>query len=200
MCDVATQKSFVSPNHLPLQEPLITNNPIQRADSPQQQSSVQASQVQDRLDTAQQAPRLGRVAPQTGVEAAFSNPAGQQIARVAEPGLSRPMTPVRSLEPPTQEVIEAPVEEKPKNFWEKVKDFMAKAFEVISDVVSTVLGWLGKIGQIAGSLAGVVGRFIPGAGEFLGGIAAFGSSVNSSERPAVEEPRPAITPRPTLRS
>ena len=199
MCDVATQKSFVSPNHLPLQEPLITNNPMQRTDSPQQQS-VAAPQVHDRLDTAQQAPTLGRVVPQTGVEGAFSNVAGQQLARVAEQGPSRPMIPVRSLEVPSQDNAEAPIEEKPKNFWEKIKDFMAKAFEVIADVVSTVLGWLGKVGQIAGSLAGVVGRFIPGAGEFLGGIAAFGSSVNASERPAPEEPRPAITPRPTLRS
>jgi len=199
MCDVATQKSFVSPNHLPLQEPLINNNPMQRTDSPQQQS-VAAPEVHDRLDRAQEAPTLGRVRPQSGVEGAFSNAAGQQIARVAEQGPSRPMSPVRSLELPAQEIAEAPIEDKPKNFWEKIKDFMAKAFEVMADVVSTLLGWLGKVGQIAGSLAGVVGRFIPGAGEFLGGIAAFGSAVNSSERPSLEEPRPPITPRPTLRS
>ena len=198
MCDVATQKSFVSPNHLPLQEPLIANNSIQRVDAPQQ--SAQSPQLQDGLDTTQQGPTLGRVSPQTGVEGAFSHPANQQIARVAEAASTRSMAPVRALEPPTQEVTEASVEDQPKNFWEKIKHFMAKAFEVISDVVSTVLGWLGKIGQIAGSLAGVVGRFLPGVGEFLGGISAFGSSVNTSERPALDEPRPAVTPRPTLRS
>ena len=110
------------------------------------------------------------------------------------------MSPVRSLEAPGQEMDDVAIEEKPKNFWVKIKDFMAKAFEVISDVVSTLMGWLGKIGQIAGSLAGVVGRFIPGAGEFLGGIAAFGSSVATPERPALEEPSSPLSPRPTLRN
>ena len=199
MCDIATQKSFVSPNHLPLQEPLIANNTMQRAGSPQQQS-VQAMPALDGLDAAQQGSTLGRIAPQTGVEGAFANVAGQQIARVAEAGPARPMLPVRSLEAPGQEMDDVAIEEKPKNFWEKIKDFMAKAFEVISDVVSTLMGWLGKLGQIAGSLAGVVGRFIPGAGEFLGGIAAFGSSVTAPERPTLEEPSAPLSPRPTLRT
>ena len=86
MCDVATQKSFVSPNHLPLQEPLIANNPIQRVDAPQQ--SAQSPQIQDGVDTTQQGPTLGRVSPQTGVEGAFAHPANQQIARVAEAALA----------------------------------------------------------------------------------------------------------------
>ena len=78
---------------------------------------------------------------------------------------------------------------------------MAKAFEVIGDVVSTLLGWLSKIGQIAGSIAGVVGRFIPGAGQFLNRACLTWFSESASRcvpRPDVSEP--VMTPRPTLRT
>ena len=155
MCEVATQKSFVSPNHLPLQEPQISNT-RQQAETPQQQT--QLSTAQDGLDRGQ-APLLARPQVQTGV-GCISESCGPQIAQnaIARPEVSRPTATLRELESPNAEVVDVETVEEPKNFWEKIKDFMAKAFEVIGDVVSTLLGWLGKIGQIAGSVAGVVER------------------------------------------
>ena len=198
MCEVATQKSFVSPNHLPLQEPQISNT-RQQAEAPQQQ--IQLSTAQDGLDRGQ-APLLARPQVQTGVEAAFQNTASQQIAQqaIARPEVSRPTPALRGLESPPADVADADTVEEPKNFWEKIKDFMAKAFEVIGDVVSTLLGWLGKIGQIAGSVAGVVGRFLPGAGQFLTGLSALGAASSSTPEPRPDEPNVIATPRPTLRS
>ena len=198
MCEVATQKSFVSPNHLPLQEPQISNT-RQQAEAPQQQT--QLSTAQDGLDRGQ-APLLARPQVQTGVEAAFQNSAGQQIAQnaIARPEVSRPTATLRELESPNAGVVDVETVEEPKNFWEKIKDFMAKAFEVIGDVVSTLLGWLGKIGQIAGSVAGVVGRFLPGAGQFLSGLASLGAASNPASEPRSNEPNVIVAPRPTLRN
>ena len=198
MCEVATQKSFVSPNHLPLQEPQISNT-RQQAEAPQQQT--QLSTAQDGLDRGQ-APLLARPQVQTGVEAAFQNPASQQIAQNALLGPKSLGLPRRSeeLESPNAEVADVDTVEEPKNFWEKIKDFMAKAFEVIGDVVSTLLGWLGKIGQIAGSVAGVVGRFLPGAGQFLSGLASLGAASNPTSEPRSNEPNVIAAPRPTLRN
>ena len=59
---------------------------------------------------------------------------------------------------------------------------------------------LGKIGQIAGSVAGVVGRFLPGAGQFLAGLSALGAASSSTPEPRPDEPNVIATPRPTLRS
>ena len=197
MCEVATQKSFVSPNHLPLQEPQISNT-RQQAEAPQPQTQLTAAQ--DGLDR-RQAPLLARPQVQTGVEAAFQNTASQQIAQnaIARPEVSRPTATLRELDSPTTEVSDVDTVEKPKNFWEKIKDFMAKAFEVVGDVVSTLLGWLGKIGQIAGSVAGVVGRFLPGAGQFLSGLASLGAASSSTPEPRPDEPNVMAAPRPSLR-
>ena len=197
MCEVATQKSFVSPNHLPLQEPQISTT-RQQAEAPQPQTQLTAAQ--DGLDR-RQAPLLARPQVQTGVEAAFQNTASQQIAQnaIARPEVSRPTATLRELNSPNNEVSDVDTVEKPKNFWEKIKDFMAKAFEVVGDVVSTLLGWLGKIGQIAGSVAGVVGRFLPGAGQFLSGLASFGAASSSTPELRPDELNVMAAPRPSLR-
>ena len=115
---------------------------------------------------------------------------GQQIAQqaIARPEVSTANRDAARARAPCRRGRRRGTVEEPKNFWEKIKDFMAKAFEVIGDVVSTLLGWLGKIGQIAGSVAGVVGRFIPGAGQFLEALSALGAASNSSESRARTSP------------
>ena len=164
MCEVATQKSFVSPNHLPLQEPQISNT-RQQAEAPQQQT--QLSTAQDGLDRGQ-APLLARPQVQTGVEAAFQNTASQHLAQqaVVRPEVSRPTATLRGLENPLADVADVDTVEEPKNFWEKIKDFMAKAFEVIGDVVSTLLGWLGKSGRLPARLQVLSGVFYRAQGSF----------------------------------
>ena len=97
MCEVATQKSFVS-NHLPLQEPQISNT-RQQAEAPQQQT--QLSTAQDGLDRGQ-APLLARPQVQTGVEAAFpeySEPADRSAGDCSTRSLAATAT-LRELEVP----------------------------------------------------------------------------------------------------
>lgn len=194
MCDIATQQSFVSQTHLPVQEP-----PQVHSSQPSLQSTQPSLERvhRDRLD-ANQAPRLAAPELRTGVEGAFVANSAHRASALA-PNRAPSVTPLESIRADV-EVSETAIEE-PKNFWEKIKDFMAKAFEVISDVISTVMGWLAKVGSIAGSLAGVVGRFLPGVGEFLGGVSMLsslggGSTERSSER---AEPVNAVMPRPTPR-
>ena len=112
LCVMLPLKSPLFPNHLPLQEPQISNT-RQQAEAPQQQA--QLSVAHDGVERSQ-GPVLARPQVQTGVEGAFQHAASQQVVQqsVIRPEVARPTAALRALEAPSTEV--ADVEEKPKNF------------------------------------------------------------------------------------